>query len=166
MAPLVYAYVSGRATQAEPLTRMPLARPRIEENPALQADSLSQYIAERLRSGSLEIHSAFQLHHEAVRIERLSYRQPAWGLKLYLHGHYELFMYGLTAHALGCKEQAATAEDWFVEDTPLLREHRPHHFGDRLTCARSLFRDRGFLQLLADMRRSCGERLLRGGGSV
>jgi hypothetical protein len=142
---------------------MPVTRPKISEKPAVQAVELNFYISDRLRSGSIDIHSAFQLHHEAVRIERFSYRQPAWGHRLYLHGLHKIFMHGLTAHALGCKEQAALVEDWFIEDTPLLREDRPHHFGDRVASGKSLFQDRSFLQLLADMRRTCDERLLQGG---
>ncbi len=138
------------------------ARPIIEEKPALQADSLNQYIADRLRSGSLDIPSAFQLHHEAVRIERFSYRQPAWGHSLYIGGLYQIYMHALTGRALGCADQARMAEDWFIEDIPLLRDDRPHHFRKRLTAGRALFQDRNFLQLLADMRRDCGEKVLRG----
>lgn len=141
---------------------MALDHPRIEEKPALQADSLNLYIHARLRSASIDIHSAFQLHHEAVRFGRLSYRQPAWGQKLYLRGIIQILMHGLTAHALGCIDQAKITEDWFIEDLPLLREIRPHYIGDQLNQGRQLFHDDNFIRLLADTRRLCNEKSLRG----
>src|SRR6516225_4068410 len=126
---------------------MPVTRPKIEDNPALQAGGLTYYISDRLRSGSLDIHSAFQLHHEAVRIERFSYRQPAWGHKLYIRGLYKIIMHSLTGRALGCMEQAKIAEDWFVEDVPLLRDQTHHPVVDRLKADKAQFHNRGLLQL-------------------
>ena len=138
-----------------------IQRPPIEEKPALQAASLDQYIADRLREGSIDLHSAFQLSHEAIRIGRFRYRQPAWGHSLYISGLYSIFMHCLTARALGCAEQTKIAEDWFVEDLPLLKEKRKHHFVDRLTQGRDLLYDPKFLQILAGMRRKYYEQSLK-----
>lgn len=133
-----------------------------EENPALQAGSLNQYISDRLRENSIDIHSAFQLHHEAIRVERFSYRQAAWGHSLSILGIYNIFMHGLTARAFGCIEQARIAEGWFVDDIPFLREKRQHHLADRLEQGKQLFYDSDFLQLLADNRRYLHDQMARG----
>ncbi|MEY2466619.1 MAG: hypothetical protein QOD03_1140 [Verrucomicrobiota bacterium] len=137
-----------------------IPRPIIEDKPALQAAALTHYMGDRLRAGSIDIHSAFQLNHEAVRIRRLCYRQPAWGHSLYISGLYSMFMHALTARALRCDEQMKIAEDWFLEDLPLLREKRKHPLVDRLEQGRALFYDHDFLQLLADTRRMYHERTL------
>src|SRR4051812_44322820 len=120
-------------------------RPRIEEHPLLQSDSLTQYLANRLRTVSIDLHSAFQLHHEAVRIRRFGYRQRAWSHTLITSELYALFMHCLTARALGCVEEMQMAERWFLEDALLLRETRRHHFADRLPQAHALLYDKEFL---------------------
>jgi hypothetical protein len=61
-------------------------------------------------------------------------------------------MHCLTARALGCLEEMQMAERWFLEDAPLLRETRRHHFTDRLPQAHALLYDKEFLKLLAQMR--------------
>lgn len=121
----------------------------------LQAGDLDQYIAGRLlREKSLDVHSAFQLNHESVRIRRYAYRQRAWGQHLYTLDLYKLFMHCLVARALGCNDQLLIAEKWFEEDIPFLCQHRPHHFTDRLHQRRALLYDSEFLHSLSIIRRN------------
>lgn len=133
-----------------------IARPKVSDNPAMQSGDLDQYIADRLlRESSLDLHSAFQLKFESVRIGRSTYRQPAWGQSLYTGQLCELFMLCLTARALGCADQTQVAEKWFGEDIPFLRGSTDHYFTDRISSGRELLYDTEFLQLLSKMR---GER--------
>ena len=143
----------GRALQS-PFGRHPQTkRPRIEDHPLMQSDSLNQYIGDRLfRAKDINFYSAFELHHEAVRIRRFGYHQPAWEFHLGIRDLYALFMHCLTARALGCTDQTKLAEQWFEEDIPFLREKRDHHFASRLSQGKALLYDTAFLQKLADMR--------------
>lgn len=131
----------------------PVRRPRIEDHPLMQSDSLNQYIGDRLlRTKDINFYSAFELNHEAVRIRRFGYHQPAWEFRLYLRDLYHLFMHCLTARALGCADYTKAAEQWFEEDIPFLRENREHHFGSRLAEGKALLYNTAFLRELADMR--------------
>ena len=88
-----------------------ISRPKVSKNPAVQACDLDHYIASRLhQERSLDLHSAFQLQFESIRIGSNAYSQHAWGHKLYTRQLYELFMLCLTARALGCSDQMKTAE--------------------------------------------------------
>src|SRR5438270_196931 len=97
---------------------MTVTRPEISENPLIQSAALSQYIAARLRSSSIDLHSALQLQHETTRIHRFGYRQAAWNHHLSISELYQVFMHCLTARALGCVDQMRAAEDWFEQDIP------------------------------------------------
>jgi hypothetical protein len=132
---------------------MPLRRPSIDENPRVQAGALSDYVSDRIHAGDINLYSAFQLQHEAVRIHRLSYRQPSWGWTVGIRDLQMIFMLALTARALRCDQQAKIAEDWFMEDIAFLDEKRKHHFTERLADGKKLFTDRRFLEQLATIRR-------------
>lgn len=135
-----------------------IARPKISDNPAVQSNDLNRYIADRLlRERSLDVHSAFQLKFESIRIGRNAYRQPAWGHSLYTGQLCELFMLCLTARALGCAEETPIAEKWFGEDIPFLKESTSHYFTDRISSGRELLYETKFLQLLNQMRSESDE---------
>ena len=139
-----------------------MARPRVEGSPAVQSDALKIYISSRMRAGSLDLHSAFQLEYEATRIGRFAYRQPAWGHHLYLHGFFAMFMLGLTARALKCDGQFDVIKRWYSEDLPLLKESRRHLLADHLHLAEELFCDSSFLHEIAKVRRVCLENIATG----
>ena len=142
---------------------MPIPRPESDDYPRVQAGTVSQYVSDRIQAGDIDLYSAFQLEHEATRIHRLSYRQPAWGWTVGIRDLQKIFMLGLTARGLGCDRQAEIAETWFMDDSALLDEKREHHFIDRLADGRSLFTDRRLLEQLAVIRRDY-DRLSDGDG--
>lgn len=131
---------------------MSTSRPQICDHPLIQADELSIYISSRLRDGGVNLYSAFLLEHEAVRIHRNGYLQPAWNHRLSISGLFRIYMNCLTARAFHADKMEAITEDWFSEDISRLQERRPHFFTDRLSKGRSLTTDGAFLQLLSDMR--------------
>jgi len=144
-------FLGDKQPQKSRLTK--IACPKLSDNPAVQSGDLDHYVADRLlREHSLDLHSAFQLTYESVRIGRNAYRQSAWGHNLYTRQLYELFMLCLTARALGCADQTAIAEKWFEEDIPFLKKHQEHHFADRVTEGRALLYDLEFLRMLERMR--------------
>ena len=131
---------------------MSTPRPGLCDHPLIQADELSIYISSRLRDGGVDLYSAFLLEHEARRIRRNGYLQPAWNHRLSISGLLQIYMLCLTASAFGADKMAAAAEDWFRDDISRLQEPRTHFFADRLSDGRALITDGAFLQLLSEMR--------------
>lgn len=131
---------------------MSTPRPEICDHPLMQADDLRIYISQRLRDGNVDLYSVFLLEHEALRIRRNGYLQPAWNYKLSISGLLAIYMICLTARAFRADEIAKVAEDWFSDDISRLQEHRHHFFTDRLSDKHALITDDAFLQLLSEMR--------------
>lgn len=131
---------------------MTTLRPEISDHPLIQADDLHFYISDRLRDGSVDLYSAFLLAHEALRIGRNGYLEPAWNHNLSISGLLRVFMHSLTARAFGAAALATIAEDWFINDISHLHERRPHFFTDRLSEGPALITKREFLQSLFEMR--------------
>lgn len=127
------------------------AMPEICAPPLIQADTLSQYIARRLSAGNLDLYSAFLLAHEATRIRRYGYLQPAWRYQLSISGLLRIYMLGVTATAFQIEGVVSVARHWLMNDIALLVEKRPHFFTDRIGKI-ELFTDIPFLTTLSDMR--------------
>lgn len=131
---------------------MTTSRPEICDHPLIQSDDLLHYISDRLRDGKVNLYSAFLLSHEALRIGRNGYLQPAWNYNLSISGLLRIFMHCLTARAFRADRMATIAEDWLVNDASHLHEHRPHFFSDQLSDGSALTRNSAFLQSLSEMR--------------
>ena len=58
----------------------------IEDNPSIQANKVRRFIVRGLRDESLTLFEAYQLHCEALRIDRIAYTQSAWGRRLSISG--------------------------------------------------------------------------------
>jgi hypothetical protein len=132
---------------------MTVPRPKSDDNPRVQAGALTRYVSDRIHAGDIDLYSAFQLAHEAVRIHRFSYRQSSWGWTVGIRDLQMTYMLTLTARGLGCSQQAEIAEAWFMEDIPLLDEKRKHHFTEGLADGKKLLTDRRFLEQLGAIRR-------------
>lgn len=135
---------------------MSTSRPEICDHPLRQADELHFYIFDRLRDGDVDLYSAFLLAHEALRIGRYGYLQPAWNHKLSISGMLRLFMHCLTARAFRADTLATIAENWLINDATRLQERRPHFFTDRLADGRALITDGAFLQSMSEIREQYG----------
>ncbi|TWT75784.1 hypothetical protein CA13_73570 [Planctomycetes bacterium CA13] len=127
-------------------------RPKICDHPLVQADDLRFYVSDRLRDDNIDLYSAFLLAHEALRIGRNGYLQPAWNYNLSISGLLRIFTHCLAARAFRADSMAMTAETWLVNDASHLQEHRPHFFTDRLSEGRALITDGTFLESLSQMR--------------
>lgn len=125
--------------------------PDIHDNPLIQADDLRFYISRRLKTGSLDLYSAFMLSHEATRIGRYGYLQSAWGRQLSISGLLRIYMNGLTASAFGLSGIVEKSRDWFANDIDLLAETRTHFFTTAMRKT-NLFDDTEFLATLCKMR--------------
>jgi hypothetical protein len=155
------AYQPGRPSiaphdtlrQRDRRTLAKASRPEICDHPLIQADDLRFYLSDRMRSGDVDLYSAFLLAHEAIRIGRNAYLQSGWNCNLSIRGLLQLFMHCVTARAFHADGMARVAEDWFSNDISRLHERRSHFFADRLPVGTALITDRAFLQSLSEMRR-------------
>ncbi len=125
--------------------------PDICDHPLIQADDLRFYISRRLKTGKLDLYSAFMLSHEATRIGRFGYLQSAWGHELSISGLLKIYMNGLTASAFGLVGIVEKSQDWFSNDMDLLSETRTHFFTSAMRKT-NLFDDTEFLATLCEMR--------------
>jgi len=126
--------------------------PDISGPPAVVAQELRQYLSNRLHAGNLDLYSAFLLAVDVARLERISYRQPAWSRKLPISGLLGLYMLGITAAALKLDRPHGQIREWFAEDLKLLSEHRTHFLTSRLRTGANLFDDHSFWRILSDLR--------------
>ncbi|WP_395748310.1 hypothetical protein [Prosthecobacter sp.] len=127
--------------------------PTLEAHPGINASHITWYVTDRLKAGTINLYSAYLLMHEALRFERLLYLQSGWKQTLEISGLLDIYYDHITARALGCTVEADESADWFLADTPLLKEKRKHFLTDRLAEGKSLLADAAFHRLLADLRR-------------
>ena len=127
-------------------------RPDISGPPGVVAQELRQYLSNRLREGNLNLYSAFLLAVDVARLERISYRQPAWAQKLSISGLLGLYMLGITAAALKLDRPTEQIREWYIEDSKLLSENRKHFLTNKLGAGANLFDDHAFWKELSDLR--------------
>ena len=102
--------------------------PSSDPHPGICAGRIGRYVLARLRADSTNFYSAYLLMHEALRLERRCYTQPAWGQSLHVSGLLRIYYDFLTATALGCPAEVAEAAEWFVSDVAFLRQRWAPHF--------------------------------------
>ena len=132
---------------------MTVELPEISDHPLIMADDLRFYISRRLKTGDLDLHSAFLLLHEAVRIGRIGYLQSAWGKELSISGLLRIYMNGLMASAFGITAVIEKSREWLVNDMKLLASDRKHYFTSEMRKLK-LFNDVDFLKQLSDIRQN------------
>jgi hypothetical protein len=115
-------------------------------NPSTQANEVRRAIVRGIRDSSLTLYEGYQLHCEAIRIERIAYTQSAWGRQLSISGLLSIVMHALTAKAFGLNDAASNYERWYVDDFPLLGERRPHFLTTAYPGNSGWIADVGFLQ--------------------
>lgn len=109
--------------------------PDTESNPLRVVVEIGFYVSAGLRDGSLCLRSAFLLNHEAIRVRRMAYLQPAWRHDLSISGLLAIYMQRLVAVATGESAVARSATAWLVEDAPKLARRRPHYLADHILAA-------------------------------
>ena len=117
-----------------------------ESNPSTQANEVRRAIVRGLRDSSLTLYEGYQLHCEAIRIDRIAYTQSAWVRQLSISGLLSIVMHALTAKAFGLHDAASRYERWYIDDFPLLGEHRPHFLTTAYPGTSGWIADRDFLQ--------------------
>lgn len=132
---------------------MSIPRPEICDHPLIQSDDLFHYISDRMRRGSLDLYSAFLLAHEAIRIKRNGYLQPAWKYKLSISGLLAIYVHCITARAFREDRIARTVSTWLNEDAAHLREHRSHFLTNQLRVGGTWRFDQEALSALSQMRK-------------
>lgn len=132
---------------------MSIPAPEITEHPGVCSANIRFHVTDRLRDGEINLYSASLLAHEALRLERQCFVQPAWKRQVRISSLLAFFLDHLTAKAFGSDAEAAESAAWFVECVPLLQEKRPHFLTSRMTgTGEALLADRGFYEQLADLR--------------
>lgn len=132
---------------------MSASLPDLDSHPAICADNIRFYVSDRLKAGTINLYSAYLLMHEALRLGRRCYTQPAWKHTLGITGLLQIYYDYLTGTALGCQGEASEAAEWFISDLALLHERRPHFLVNRLSQGTALLEDKSFFALLSNLRR-------------
>ena len=124
----------------------------IEDNPSIQANKVRRFIVRGLRDESLTLFEAYQLHCEALRIDRIAYTQSAWDRQLSISGLLSIVMHAITARAFGLVDASISYQRWYVDDFRLLEERRTHFLTTAYPGSGGWLDDLDFLQRIHQTR--------------
>lgn len=100
-------------------------------NPAVLAIDLSFAQSSMLRAGLMGFYESYFLNFEILKLRRLSYIQPAWGLDIYYRDCLIIMNQYYLAQIFDDSVSAKYLYEWGIEASHLCRRDDPHYIMDR-----------------------------------